>query len=89
VGRTRLDGQPAIELRETHTSALLPRNPQPVPGLLWVNERTHLPIRWITGAGTSSVTQQDYAYLPPTPANLALLRVPIPRDYSRSNPFSG
>ena len=87
VGRTRLDGQPAIELRETRTGALLPRNPQPVPGLLWVNARTHLPIRWITGAGTSSVTQQDYEYLPPTPANLALLQVPIPRDYPRSNPF--
>ena len=87
VGRTRLDGQPAIELRESRTGALLPRNPQPVPGLLWVNARTHLPIRWITGAGTSSVTQQDYEYLPPTPANLALLQVPIPRDYPRSNPF--
>ena len=60
-----------------------------MPGLLWVNARTHLPIRWITGAGTASVTQQDYAYLPPTPANLALLRVPIPRDYPRSNPFRG
>jgi len=33
------------------------------------------------------VTQQDYEYLPPTPANLALLQVPIPRDYPRSNPF--
>jgi hypothetical protein len=28
----------------------------------------------------------DFAYLPPTPANLALLRVPIPRGYPRSNP---
>jgi hypothetical protein len=33
--------------------------------------------------------QQDYAYLPPTPANLARLRVPIPRSYPRSNPFHG
>ena len=89
VGRTRLDGQPAIELRETRTGSLLPRNPAPVPGLLWVSARTHLPMRWITGAGSSSVTQQDYVYLPPTPANLARLRVPIPRDYPRSNPFRG
>jgi hypothetical protein len=86
VGRTRLGGQPAIELSETSKGKdrLLP-----LPVLLWVNARTYLPIRCTSGVGSASVSEWDYAYLPPTPANLALLRVPIPRGYPRSNPFAG
>ncbi|HEV2370610.1 MAG TPA: hypothetical protein VGS19_00455 [Streptosporangiaceae bacterium] len=72
VRRARLDGQPALELQ--HDSQALPIAP------LWVNARTHLPIR---NGG------EDYAYLPPTTANLALLRVPIPRGLPRSNPHTG
>ena len=48
VGRTRLEGQPAIELSETG------RGPDvwaPLPTLLWVNARTHLPIRMVNGVG--------------------------------------
>ena len=83
VRRTWLDGQPAIELSETSkgTDRLLP-----LPVLLWVNARTHLPLRYITGVGTAFVSEEDYGYLPPTTANLALLRVPIPLGYPRSDP---
>jgi hypothetical protein len=83
VGLARLDGQPAIEVSETSkgTDRLLPR-----PVLLWVNARTYLPIRVIWGPSTA-FQQWDFAYLPPTSANLALLRVPIPRGYPRSDPF--
>jgi hypothetical protein len=77
--RTWLDGQPAIELAETPKGEL-----RPLPVLLWVNARTHLPLRWIIQPGTPGASQQDFAYLPPTPANLALLRVPIPPGYPRS-----
>jgi len=69
IRRARLDGQPALELQDDRTA--IPIEP------LWVNARTHLPIR---NGG------EDYAYLPPTPANLALLRVPIPAGLPRSNP---
>jgi hypothetical protein len=87
--RTQLDGQQAIELRETRSG---PFEPKPnVPVLLWVGAHTHLPLRWIAG-GTSektAVAYQDYAYLPPTAANLALLRVPIPPGYPRFSPTKG
>jgi hypothetical protein len=32
------------------------------------------------------MTVEDFSYLPATPANLALLRVPIPAGYPRSIP---
>jgi hypothetical protein len=83
VRRTQLEGQPAIELSETG------RGPDlwaPLPTLLWVNARTHLPIRMVNGVGHAQVSTNDWAFLRPTPANLALLRVPIPLGYSRSVP---
>lgn len=97
VRHARMDGQPVIELRGEGPLAILPPCPEPVPpsslvdnpcpargSLLWVNARTHLPLRWIGVAGTAVVTQEDFAYLPATAANLALLRVPIPHGYPRS-----
>jgi hypothetical protein len=83
VRRTQLEGQPAIELSETG------RGPDlwaPLPTLLWVNARTHLPIRMVNGVGHAQVSTNDWAFLRPTPANLALLRVPIPPGYPRSVP---
>ena len=83
VRRTRLEGQPAIELSETG------RGPDvygPLPTLLWVNARTYLPIRMVNGVGHAVVSTNDWAFLRPTPANLALLRVHIPPGYPRSVP---
>ena len=39
----------------------------------------------VSGArnGNTGMTIVDFRYLPPTPANLALLRVPIPAGYPR------
>jgi hypothetical protein len=84
VGRTQLDGQQAIELSETdrgdNNTAL-----EPLPVRLWVNAQTYLPIRLVigVGGGGQGIAVQDFRYLPPTPANLALLRVPIPAGYPR------
>ena len=83
VGRTRLEGQPAIELNETGRGPVVY---DPLPTLLWVNARTHLPIRMINGVGHSVVSTNEWAFLPPTQANLALLRVRIPPGYPRSVP---
>jgi hypothetical protein len=83
VGRTRLAGQPAIELNETGRGPLVY---DPLPTLLWVNTRTHLPIRMVNGVGRAQVGTEDFAFLPPTRANLALLRVRIPPGYPRSVP---
>jgi hypothetical protein len=84
VGRTQLDGQQAIELSETdrgdNNTAL-----EPLPVRLWVNAQTYLPIRLVAGPknGIEGMTVIDFRYLPPTPANLARLRVPIPAGYPR------
>jgi hypothetical protein len=83
VGRTRLDGQPALELNETGRGPVVY---DPLPTLLWVNSRTHLPIRMVNGVGHTQWGVNEWAFLPPTPANLARLRVPIPHGYPRSVP---
>jgi hypothetical protein len=83
VRRTRLEGQPAIELSETSHG---PDVIEPLPTLLWVNARTHLPIRMVNGVGSTSVTRDEWAYLPPTAANLKLLEVHIPPGYPRYFP---
>jgi hypothetical protein len=72
-------GQQAIELTETPAGHY-----QPLPTLLWVNAHTYLPLRMLNGAGTRDWAQMDWYYLRPTPAHLALLRVPIPPGYPRS-----
>ena len=83
VGRTRLEGQPAIELSETGRG---PDLYDPLPTLLWVNARTHLPIRMVNGVGHAQWDVNEWAFLPPTTANLARLRVRIPPGYPRSVP---
>jgi hypothetical protein len=81
--RTRLDGQPVIVLSETPKG-----NIAPLPFLLWVSARTGLPVKYASGGG--GVTSSGiFAYLRPTPANLALFRVKIPHGYPRSVPVKG
>ena len=78
VGRTELDGQQALKLSETgHGPDVI----EPLPVLLWVNAQTYLPIRMVVGAASTGMAVQEFRYLPPTPANLALLQVPIPPGY--------
>ena len=78
AGHTRLRGQRAIKLAQTRSGMF-----QGHPVFLWVSTATWLPLRmiWVTG----KVTEADnWYYLPPTKANLAHLRVPIPPGYPRS-----
>jgi hypothetical protein len=77
VGRTHLGGRPVIKLAETPSGPI-----QPGPATLWVNSRTHLPVRMVAGAGTASAASYWY-YLKPTAANLRLLSVPVPGGYRR------
>jgi hypothetical protein len=83
VARTRLDGQQAIELSETGRGTAII---EPMPTLMWVNAQTYLPMRLVSGVASTGTTVEDFSYLPATPANLALLRVPIPAGYPRSTP---
>jgi hypothetical protein len=82
--RTRLGGQPAIVLICTSSGPI----GGPLPFLLWVNARTYLPVQYHGGSG-GSTSSGVFVYLPPSPANLALFRVPIPRGYPRSAPVKG
>ena len=70
AGRTVIDGQPALELRQGSLRR----------GLLetWVSAKTYLPLRQIAVAPGQRLTspstiRDDYRWLPATPANLRLL----------------
>lgn len=84
VGRTELDGHPAIELKGGVTR-------------LWVDAQTFLPLRSVSFAKHGIVARvrgvtvispavsvhAEYQYLAPTAANLAKLTVPIPAGFHR------
>jgi hypothetical protein len=78
VGHTRLRGQRAIKLAETRSGIFMGH-----PVFLWVSTATYLPLRMIWVAGKFTDVANWY-YLPPSKANLAHLRVPIPPGYPRS-----
>jgi hypothetical protein len=78
VGHTRLRGQRAIKLTQTRSGTF-----QGHPVFLWVSTSTYLPLRMIWGARKFPEVDNWY-YLPPSKANLAHLRVPIPPGYPRS-----
>jgi len=83
IGRSWLAGQPAIELRT-------------VPGanglreLLWVNARTHLPMRQVkqNWDGPGTTLRYDIQYLRPTKARLARLTPAIPPGYHQDSRIS-
>jgi len=78
VGHTRLRGQRAIKLAQTHSGTI-----QGHPVFLWVSTATYLPLRMISVTGKFTEADNWY-YLPPSKANLAHLHVPIPPGYPRS-----
>jgi hypothetical protein len=81
-GRTQLDGRPTLVLRETGDEM------QPKPFVLWVDAQTYLPRQWTSGSGKFSAWG-TFAYLPPTPANMALFKVPIPKGYPKASAGNG
>jgi hypothetical protein len=78
TGQTRLRGQQAIKLAATPSGHF-----GGGPVYLWVSTATYLPLRMVWGPPTSYQIWNWY-YLPPSKANLAHLRVPIPSGYPRS-----
>ena len=73
TGRMRVDGAAAITLTGTQRLAKLPIT-------LYVSPATYLPIRIVIGG-----LRQDYRWLAPTAANLAMLKVRIPPGFRRVN----
>jgi hypothetical protein len=76
TGRGQYEGQPAIELTQTPKGMY-----RPLPVVLWVNARTHLPLRMLWGPGTPPATVVSWSFLRPTKASLALLNARIPAGY--------
>ncbi len=78
AGHTRLRGQPAIKLVQTHSGTY-----QGNPVTLWVSTVTSLPLRliWVY---EKTIETNNWYYLPASQANLGHLQVPIPPGYPRS-----
>ena len=78
VRKTVIDGQTVLELTT--------RSKDSSKGSVetwWVNPATWLPVRTLSIDG--GVTNQvDYGFLPPTPANIAKLKVTIPAGFTRT-----
>ena len=78
VRKTVIDGQTVDEL----TTRAKDSNTGEVE-TWWVNPATWLPVRTLTVNSAESI-QVDYGFLPPTPANIAKLTVPIPPGFTRT-----
>jgi hypothetical protein len=84
IGQTELHGQQAIELKIN----VPPKNeapPHTTAERLWVNATTYLPMREYTRMSNGQQSVTDYAFLPPTPENLAKLSPVIPAGYTRAS----
>jgi hypothetical protein len=94
IGNTTVNGEAAVEL-----SLLIP--PASVVGssssvTIWLDASSYLPIREVQqfqakqlpGAPptTSQSTEQDYTFLPPTAANLALVQLSVPSGLAAVTP---
>jgi hypothetical protein len=76
--KTELNGQPVIELT-TNIQANADDNVE----TMWINPVTNLPVRTFEGNNAEDI-QVDYAFLPPTPANLAKLNPVIPPGFKKT-----
>jgi len=83
AGRQIVDGQHVIRLDQTASSELGGWR-----SVYWVSSSTYLPVRILTEATSSPRwwDQEDFRWVQPTKANLALLRVPIPAGFRRVAP---
>jgi hypothetical protein len=87
LGRVSLDGRQAVQVTWSTS-----HGPVTMTTTLWVDARTYLPLRTVTttraAAGAREVLLEtdtmDYQILPAAPANLDLLKPPIPAGFTRT-----
>jgi hypothetical protein len=78
AGTTVIDGQPALELIDHYKI-----DGQAGEQIVWVDPSTYLPVRTLSdNAGNKN--QVDYEFLPPTSANMADLKPPIPPGFTKT-----
>ena len=78
VGTGTVDGHRAVEFHIDQ--------PSDNDWNMWVDAASYLPLRWTVSSPGTNGTQTstvDFQFLPPTPANLAKLTVPIPPGFHR------
>jgi hypothetical protein len=78
VRKTKLNGQTVLELTTRSKDAS-----KGSVQTWWVDPATYLPVRTLTIQNGVKL-QVDYGFLPPTPANIAELKVPIPAGFTRT-----
>jgi hypothetical protein len=78
VRKTEVDGQAVLELT-TRSKVASDGDVE----TWWVNPVTYLPVRTLETDSAETI-QIDYGFLPPTPANLAKLKVTIPAGFTRT-----
>jgi len=84
IGTQRINGVDAIKLAGAIKAGPRPHDQGSLT--LWVNPATYLPLRtqWILPGTPDDV--ENFQWLPPTPANLARLTVPIPAGFTQVAP---
>lgn len=78
VRKTEVDGQAVLELT-TRSKVASDGDVE----TWWVNPVTYLPVRTLETDSAETI-QIDYGFLPPTPANIAKLKVTIPAGFTRT-----
>lgn len=84
IGTQTSDGQRLIELRGADSNAGVAAHYRTLT--IWVNAATYLPVRSVAaGLGTPRLVS-EFTWLPPTAANLALLKPTIPAGFRYQAP---
>jgi len=83
VGTTVIDGQPALELTDHYKI-----DGKAGEQIVWVDPTTYLPVRTLSD-NAGNKTQVDYEFLPPTEANMADLKPPIPPGFTKTPTIQG
>ena len=83
IRRGVVGGHKAIELGMTGLNPSM-TGLHATADLLWVDAASYLPLREVLRFSTGRQDVADFRFLPPTPANLAKLRIVIPPGYHRT-----
>jgi outer membrane lipoprotein-sorting protein len=87
AGTEVVDGVNAIKITGSATSAFPAASQTQYSGpTYWVDPETYLPVRMTLTRNGTLATQYDYQWLSPTPANRALLDLPVPAGFKQVKP---
>ena len=88
AGHARVVGSAVVDGVQTVELVLSGFDGPGSSGDIWVDASSHLPVRTVVSAPTGTV-QDDYQFLPATPANLAKLHPVIPSGFTENPALDG